>query len=65
MAVISFHSLEDRLVKKSFREWRDNGLVRVLTKKPVCPGQGECSRNARSRSAKMRVVEMVREGDDS
>ena len=65
MAVISFHSLEDRLVKQSVREWRDNGRVRVLTKKPVGPSEDECSRNARSRSAKMRVMEMVREGDDS
>ena len=52
-AVISFHSLEDRLVKTAFRE--DERLV-VLTRKPVTPGEEEIERNPRSRSARLRVA---------
>lgn len=59
LAVISFHSLEDRLAKHTFREWAagERALVRVLTKKPVEPSEEECARNPRARSAKLRVVE--------
>ncbi len=57
MAVISFHSLEDRIVKWRFRGWADQGLVRVLTKKPVQPASQETVRNPRARSAKLRVAE--------
>jgi len=53
MAVISFHSLEDRLVKHAFR---DNPKYEVLTKKPVRPTDAETARNPRARSAKMRVA---------
>ncbi len=58
IAVISFHSLEDRLVKLSFRELVKNNIGKSLTKKPLQPGQVEISRNPRSRSAKMRVFEI-------
>jgi len=51
--VISFHSLEDRLVKQAFRE---NPLLDVVTQKPIVPGLAECSRNPRARSAKLRVA---------
>lgn len=51
--VISFHSLEDRLVKEAFRS--DPRLVR-LCNKPVCPGESECAGNPRSRSAKLRAA---------
>lgn len=54
MVVISFHSLEDRMVKQAFR---DNELLEVLTRKPVRPGEQEVSRNPRSRSARARVAE--------
>jgi 16S rRNA (cytosine1402-N4)-methyltransferase len=56
--VISFHSLEDRIVKHTFRGLeRTDGLVRVLTKHPVVPGEDEIGRNPRARSAKLRAVE--------
>jgi 16S rRNA (cytosine1402-N4)-methyltransferase len=54
MAVISFHSLEDRRVKEAFR--KDERLT-SLTRKPVCPDDAETARNPRSRSAKLRVAE--------
>jgi 16S rRNA (cytosine1402-N4)-methyltransferase len=59
LAVISFHSLEDRIVKWRMRGWADRGLVRVLTRKPLQPGAEEAARNPRARSAKLRVAERV------
>ncbi len=53
LAVISFHSLEDRRVKEAFR---DDARYEVLTRKPVVPSEEEVSRNPRSRSAKLRVA---------
>lgn len=53
--VISFHSLEDRIVKNLFKEWSDQGFGEILTKKPVVPIEEEVRRNARSRSAKLRI----------
>lgn len=57
LAVISFHSLEDRRVKQAFREMEKEGRGKVLTKKPVVPGEAEMEKNPRSCSAKMRVWE--------
>jgi 16S rRNA (cytosine1402-N4)-methyltransferase len=57
LVVISFHSLEDRIVKDATREGAKQGLYRLLVKKPVTPGQEEIDRNPRSRSARMRVAE--------
>lgn len=57
IVVISFHSLEDRIVKSSFREWEERGFGQVLTKKPVIPGEQEIVENPRSRSAKLRAFE--------
>lgn len=56
LAVIAFHSLEDRIVKNFFREC---GTVKVLTKKPVVPSDEEINDNPRARSAKLRVVERL------
>jgi 16S rRNA (cytosine1402-N4)-methyltransferase len=57
LVVISFHSLEDRIVKDALRDGAREGLYRVLTKKPVTAGEDEIDRNPRSRSAKLRAAE--------
>ena len=59
LAVISFHSLEDRVVKWRFRGYADAGLVRILTRKPITPAEQETRANPRARSAKLRVVERL------
>jgi 16S rRNA (cytosine1402-N4)-methyltransferase len=74
MAVISFHSLEDRIVKQKFQQWEKGctcppripqcmcGNVKkitVLTKKPIIPTRNEVQSNPRSRSAKLRVAEKI------
>ena len=60
LAVIAFHSLEDRIVKHTFRAaGRRRGGVALLTRKPVGPGDAEVERNPRARSARLRVVEKV------
>lgn len=56
IAVISFHSLEDGLVKNDFRERKTEGVYDVLTKKPIQPTDEEVARNPRSRSAKLRIA---------
>lgn len=56
VVVISFHSLEDRIVKNYFREISKKGLVKILTKKPVRPTEEEIIKNPRSRSAKLRAI---------
>jgi 16S rRNA (cytosine1402-N4)-methyltransferase len=55
--VIAFHSLEDRVVKHTMRRLGEGGTVKVLTRKPVVPGDAEAERNPRSRSARLRAVE--------
>jgi 16S rRNA (cytosine1402-N4)-methyltransferase len=60
LAVISFHSLEDRIVKDSLREGARQGIWDVLTKKPVTAGEEEIDRNPRSRSAKLRAAERTK-----
>lgn len=57
VCVISFHSLEDRIVKHRFKEFQKGELGRVVTKKPLTPADDEMRRNPRSRSAKLRVFE--------
>jgi 16S rRNA (cytosine1402-N4)-methyltransferase len=60
-AIISFHSLEDRMVKHAFRDYAAAGQAQVLTRKPLEAGPDECDINPRSRSAKMRVLQWMRE----
>ncbi len=63
LAIISFHSIEDRLVKERFREWANVDVppkkFSILTKKPIVPSEKEQHDNPRSRSAKLRVLERV------
>ncbi len=59
LAVISFHSLEDGIVKKLFREIATNGLGKIITKKPITPTEEEINQNKRARSAKLRLIEKI------
>lgn len=57
IGIISFHSLEDRLVKHSFKE---SSILQVITKKPITPQEEELQQNLRSRSAKLRIAEKLK-----
>lgn len=59
LSVISFHSLEDRIVKNFFREMEKEGLGVLITKKPIAPDEEEVKNNRRARSAKLRVIEKI------
>jgi 16S rRNA (cytosine1402-N4)-methyltransferase len=59
LVVISFHSLEDRIVKDAMREGARRGEYRLLTKKPVTPSEEEIASNPRARSAKLRAAERL------
>ncbi len=59
IAVISFHSLEDRVVKRYFRELKNKEKAKILTKKPITPNEEEIKENPRSRSAKLRIIEKI------
>ncbi|MFC1783420.1 16S rRNA (cytosine(1402)-N(4))-methyltransferase RsmH [Planctomycetota bacterium] len=59
IAIISFHSLEDRLVKWNFKNNAKEGVYEVLTKKPLTADKGERSQNPRSRSAKLRLARRI------
>ena len=63
--VLSYHSIEDRLVKHAFQDLARQGSIRVLTKKVITPGPEEIRNNPRSRSAKMRVAEKLAEPESS
>jgi 16S rRNA (cytosine1402-N4)-methyltransferase len=58
-AVISFHSLEDRIVKNFFRAKKDSGDGEILTKKPVIADEEETAANPKSRSAKLRAIRKI------
>jgi len=57
--VLSYHSLEDRMVKQEFRRWSGQGVVEVLTRKVVRPTEQEIAANPRARSAKLRAAERL------
>ncbi len=56
LSVISYHSLEDRIVKRFFKQMNQEKKVEILNKKPIIPGQGEIKNNPRARSAKLRTI---------
>lgn len=57
LCVISFHSLEDRIVKRRFIEFQEKGLGKIITQKPIVPSKEELRANKRARSAKLRIFE--------
>jgi len=59
MSVISFHSLEDRIVKRFFRDKKEKSEAILINKKPIIPKEEEIKNNGRSRSAKLRVLEKI------
>ncbi|UCD16161.1 MAG: 16S rRNA (cytosine(1402)-N(4))-methyltransferase RsmH [Candidatus Omnitrophota bacterium] len=59
IGVISFHSLEDRIVKHTFKSFASSGTLKILTKKPLTPTESEKEENIASRSAKLRVAEKI------
>jgi len=59
MAVITFHSLEDGIAKRKFRELSKLGRAKLLFAKPISPGEEEMKKNPRSRSAKLRAIEKI------
>jgi 16S rRNA (cytosine1402-N4)-methyltransferase len=61
IAIITFHSIEDRMVKQALRRAADGGLGEEITKKPLVPSSRELLANRRARSAKLRVFERARE----
>lgn len=59
LAIISFHSLEDRIVKQTFRELAQRGVGEVITTRPIIPSDEELLENPRARSAKLRIFEKI------
>ncbi|MBT3478861.1 MAG: 16S rRNA (cytosine(1402)-N(4))-methyltransferase RsmH [Candidatus Marinimicrobia bacterium] len=59
VVIMSYHSLEDRMVKHAFRSLKQAGELKVLTKKPITPSEDEQAENSRSRSAKLRAAERI------
>jgi 16S rRNA (cytosine1402-N4)-methyltransferase len=59
LVILSYHSLEDRLVKQRFLSWDKADVMRRLVKKPLTPTPEEVRQNPRARSAKLRLVEKI------
>ncbi len=64
VCVISFHSLEDRIVKQTFKNYKQKGILRVINKKPIRPSQEEIKNNRQARSARLRCALKIEEEDD-
>ena len=62
LVILSFHSLEDRLVKRAFQSWQRESRARILTRKVVRPAEDEVGANPRARSAKLRAAEKLGDG---
>lgn len=60
MSVISFHSLEDRIVKRFYKELEKEGRAKLINKKPILASEEELKNNPRSRSAKLRILEKIK-----
>lgn len=63
IAVISFHSLEDRIVKQFFRDLEEKGFLEVINKKPIIASEEELEKNRKSRSAKLRIIKKIKQND--
>ncbi len=59
MSIISFHSLEDRIVKQAYVQLKESGQAKIITKKPIGPSEEEVKLNPRSRSSKLRLLEKL------
>lgn len=59
MVIISFHSIEDRIVKHTFKQLQQDGRGNILTKKPISASEQELADNPRARSAKLRIIEKI------
>ena len=59
LVIISYHSLEDRLVKHAFKDLQKEKRFSILTKKPIIPSEIECNENSRAKSAKLRSGERI------
>ncbi len=59
MAIITFHSLEDRIVKRAFVALKQKGYAKIITKKPIIPASDEIRSNPRARSSKLRIIEKI------
>ncbi len=59
LCIITFHSLEDRIVKEAYKEFEIKGLGKIITKKPIIPTEEEIEKNNKSRSAKLRIFEKI------
>jgi len=59
IAIISFHSLEDRIVKHQFKKLEKESVLKIITKKPITPSEKELNLNSRARSSKLRVAQKV------
>ena len=59
IVVISYHSVEDRIVKHKLKDLKQNDMIKLIYKKPLTPSDIEIDQNKRARSAKMRVGEKI------